>query len=352
MKKEDGKLKILLANFEETGQNDITHGRDLISEFFRVKIDVLPWKYNPCFNWTKENILQSMADKFDMPSWAWHAMENKEIDKDINKYRDNFIYQIKGCNIHCPWCYVDEVNKNGLPGDSSCFLSIPECVDNFEEEREKRKVNGGYELNRMRPSGGEATIVIEQWLELLQELERRNLDKEIYVQTDSNLTTGHFIEDLENKGEIEKNLLYKVAEYKNLGMLASFKGTDEKNFMDNTRANGKLINESVYSFRKYVKAGIDAYPFFYNPNPDTLESFLERLAKDFGEEVFFKSRVFPLRIYDPLKLRFESEEKAKAYIHQLNQNFSRSEEKMREIMQRKFGVEYKKDLRVGIKLVA
>ena len=351
MKKEDGKLKVLVANLAETRQKDIDRGRGLIAEHFRAKIDVLPWKLDANFEWTKDNIIKSMADQFDMPSWAWHALENgREINKEIEKYRDNFIYQIKGCNINCPWCYVDEINKNGLPGDYSEWFSIPEIIDTFEKTRAERKNSKEGELNRIRPSGGEATIVIEQWLENLKELEKRNLSKEIFVQNDSNLTTGHFLDDLERKGEIEPNILQKIGEYKNLGLLASFKGTDEKNFTENTRADGKLIEESIYSFKKYVKAGIDTYPFFYNPNPDTLESFLERLAKEVGDNVFLKSRVFRLKIYDPLKLRFGSQEKVEAYIKELNENYLKAEEKMREIMHKKFGLEYKSGLRVGIKL--
>lgn len=347
---EDNQLELLLANFDSSKQKtDIEKRTPVINDFFRTKIDVKPWKEDEDFDWTnKEKIMESIATNFDMPTWALYHLEGKkELGKELKKYTENFIYQMKGCNIFCRWCFVDDFNKDGKQNNNAMFFSIPKIIDEFEKEKTTRDGN----LYRLRASGGEPTIVIEQWLYILQELEKRGLSDKIHLQSDTNLTTGHFNEELEEKGVLEKGILNKIAEYKNFGLLVSFKGTDEKNFYENTGMNGTLLDEQVYTFKKLVRSGIDAYPFFYNPNPKTLEQFLGRLAKEVGENVYQKSWVFPLKIYEPVKERLESIGiNAQEYGQKLKDDFEASEDKMRGILQKKFGLEYKKSLRTGIKL--
>lgn len=357
-KKENGILKILLANFSNSEQKrDIEYRTPVVEDFFRTKIDVKDWRDkqdyrrdDKDFDWNnKEAIMNAMASNFDMPSWAYYHLENKqELDKGLNKYCEPFIYQLKGCNIHCPYCFVDDFNKNGKFDNGARFFSIPEIVDEFGKEREKRVKEGLNHIYRIRASGGEPTLVPEQWLSMLQEIEKRNLGDKIHFQSDTNLTTGYFLDELEEKGEIEKNIFEKIGQYRNFGLLCSFKGTDVENFVKNTRANPQYFYSLPHSFEKFVKAGIDAYPFLYNPNPKTLENFLEELARTFGENVYLKTWVLPLKMYEPIRARLG--EKASAYESEWKSNFLKSEEKMRELLQKKFGIEYKKQLRVGIQL--
>lgn len=367
VRKENGKLKLLLANFSGSKQKiDIEKRNPVIEDFFRIKIDVKPWrekedtrKDNLDFDWSsKENIMSSMTGGscFDMPSWVLYAMKGKKgeeaLCRDLNDYCEVFIYQLKACNIHCVYCFVDDFNKNGKEDNSSRFFSVDEIADEFEKENIKREKEGiKNKLYRIRASGGEPTIAAEQWLYLLQELEKRGLSDKVHLQSDTNLTTGHFIDLLEGKGEVEKNIFEKIAKYRNFGLLCSFKGTDRESFHKNTLMNPDLFNEHLYSFKKIVKAGIDAYPFLYNPNPATLESFLENLSREVGENVYLKTWVLPLKVYEPVKERLAKKGiDSVSYEKQLDDNFLKSEEKMQEILQRKFGVDYKKHLRTGIAL--
>lgn len=346
----DDQLELLLANFDSSKQKiDIEKRTPVINDFFRTKVDVKPWKEDKNFDWTnKEKIIDSIATNFDMPTWALYNLEGKKgLSKELNKYNEVFIYQLKGCNIFCKWCFVDDFNKNGKQDNNAMFFSIPKIIDEFEKERERRNGN----LYRLRASGGEPTILLEQWLCILKELEKRELSDNVHLQSDTNLTTGHFNEELERQGILEKNILNKIAEYKNFGLLTSFKGTDRYNFHENTRASGELLDEQVYTFKKLVKAGVDAYPFFYNPNPETLEKFLERLAKEVGENIYLKSWIFPLKIYEPVKERLEKLGiDAKKYEQKLIENFKAAEDNMKELLWKKFNIEYKKSLRAGIKL--
>jgi uncharacterized Fe-S cluster-containing radical SAM superfamily protein len=371
MEKDGKEVKILLANFEgSTQQRDIERTTPLIEQFFRIKEDVKVWKY-PDFDWNdKEAIMQAMVERFDMPSWALYRLKGeRELSEKLKNYNDVLIYQLKACNLRCPYCYVDDHLKNGKYDITSRFFSLKEILDVFVRERERRKQaiergikideNGKLilELNRIRPSGGEPTLVIEQWLDLLKKLENVGLSKEVHMQSDTNLTTGHFIDFLEKRGEV-RDILKQIAGFKNFSLLASFKGTDPENFSHNTRTPinlaKKLLKESLYSFKKYHDVGIDVYPFFYNPNPETLEKFLYKLVDSCGKEIYRRAWVFPLRVYDVTKERIGKEAKEKKvdekiyvanYENRWKNNFEKSEEVMKKVLG-KFGILYKKMLRV------
>jgi len=360
MKNDNGVNKYLLANFSGTSQQkDIEKRTPLIGDFYRVKINVKAFdekemgkKDLPVVDFTDyQQVSDGLRDEFDMPQWAHLTLHNRPL-QDFNNI---LISQIKGCNLRCPWCYVDDSNKNSIQGGGAEYFSVPEILDVFEKERKKQP------LYMIRPSGGEPTLAIEQWPEFLRELRKRGLEKEVYMQGDTNLTTGHFIEYLEDKGEIEPNLLEKVAEFKNQGILCSFKGTDTESFL---RASGMthhngipnmeygfLEQERWYSFGKLIDAGIDAYPFIYDPNPETLKWFMEEGADKFGNGFYLKTRLFKLKLYGPEKERYAKIGKdPEKEQERLDNNFEQSCDILNDLIQRKLGVPYGAIPRTGIQL--
>ena len=173
----------------------------------------------------------------------------------------------------------------------------------------------------------------------------------MYVQGDTNLTTGHFMDILENKGEIEKNLLEKIAEHENFGLLCSFKGNDLKSFNEATDFSNEIYGEQVYSLKKLVKAGIDCYPFVYCPEPKALKRFMHNGADIFGEGFYLKTWILPLKLYGPEKERLVKKGMNPAdYQKQLDDKFSKSEEIMQDLIWKEYGLNYKAVPRVGIKL--
>jgi len=349
LEKKDGENRYRLADFSGTAQEkDIKDKTSPIDRFYRVKINVKAFsdverakKGLPPFDFSDtEAILKVMKDEFDMPYWAFASIA--VLLKDL---RDTFIYQLKACNIHCPWCYVDDSNKSATSVGGE-FFSMKEILDVFEDAQKNSP------LYNFRPSGGEPTLAIEQWLECLREIETRGLTA--YVQADTNLTTGGFIEYLEQGGLVEKNILDKIGEYSNFGVLCSFKGTDVTSHL---RAIGMppkfdfLEEHRWYSFEKLIRAGIDAYPFIYDPNPETLEAFMDKGAKLFGDGFYLKTWVVPLKLYGP-----EKERLAKAgidpveYQRELTENFTRSEDIMQDLVRDKLGINYKAVPRTGVKL--
>jgi hypothetical protein len=210
-----------------------------------------------------------------------------------------------------------------------------------------------------RISGGEPTLAAEQWLEALRGFRNRNLENEIYIQSDTNLTTGHFIDYLQSENVLEKNYLEKVSEFKNFGVLCSFKGTDTAGFLKSVGLKAgsskteysTLEYERWYSFSKLVEAGIDAYPFIYDPNPETVEKFMEKGASMFGDGFYLKTWAYPLKLYGPEKERVNNMGKnPEEYQRELDNNFKRSKEVLQNIIWKKFGINYQAIPRTGIEL--
>ncbi|NPE26951.1 hypothetical protein HNV12_03030 [Methanococcoides sp. SA1] len=374
----DGRREYLLANFEGTLQaEDIKQDSPEVREkdFFRIKTNVQRWdpnNSNPVDFRYSARVMDSMKSEFDIPYWGFHAM----MGNHLTSYNDAFTFQLKACNLYCPWCFGDDKNKNGRVGNGKYFSGMG-MVDAFERERESKKNEDRYSLNMIRSSGGEPTIAIEQWIDVLREFERDgrsdDLVDKVCLWADTNLTTGHFIDYLEQENLTERNIREKIGEYSNPQVLCSFKGTDVESFLRATgfvkRGKGgkvlldndgmmipnmkfaPLYEERWHSFGKLVDAGIDVYPFIYDSDPETVGSFMEEGAKRFGEQFYAKTWGFKLGAYGPFKDRYErmglDPEKEDA---RLQANFLKTERKLKGIMLDKFGIPYKMVPRSGIML--
>ncbi|MCL5018758.1 MAG: radical SAM protein [Candidatus Pacearchaeota archaeon] len=355
-----GEKKYLLANFKGTSQQkDIEQRTALIGDYFRIKInskafddDEMRRQGKELMNFKdNEKVFGALRNEFDMSYWAFHALHNAKL-QDYNRV---FISQIKGCNIFCPWCYVDDANKNCLENNGAAYFSMKEILNAFREERKKQT------LNCIRTSGGEPTLAPFQWMDMLTLLDIKGLSKEVFFQGETNLTTGHFLDFLEENNDVSEYFFEKIGNYRNFGVLCSFKGTDTESFLKASGLTNKdgtpnkeyafLDDERWYSFDKLVRAGIDAYPFIYDPNPETLESFMEKGAKKFGDEFYLKTWIFPLKLYGPEKERMEAKGlDPKIEQKRLDDNFAKSKEIMQEIIYKKFGVNYQAIPRTGMEL--
>jgi organic radical activating enzyme len=349
VKEKGNSRKYLLANFSGTAQKkDIeVHTSTMGNDFYRTKDNLKVNSDN------EAELEVAVKSQFDMPDWA-----SRKLGLSLASTNLAFMPQLKACNVHCPWCFVDDQNKNGEK-ETGEYFSISEVVDAFQSARKE----SGKPLHLMRLSGGEPTLAPWQWLELLQELNSRGLSKGVYFQGETNLTTGHFIEYLQKENRLDRDFLKRVSEYNNFGVLCSFKGTDTESFLraigfckkDGTsdKRFSFLEEERWYSFDKMVRAGIDCYPFVYDPNPQTIRSFLEKGFREYGENFVSKTWVFPLKLYGPEKERLTKKGiDPELYQTQLSDNFKRSEELMYKLVPHYTGHEYKAIPRTGIILKA
>ncbi len=333
---QDGKL--LLANFDGSiQQQDLnkTKGsvQGAVESYYRIKSNIKPEPWKKFLETGDKKQLM-----FDFNWWPMPALGTDDEKKNPEHWNDVFIYQLKACNIACPFCFVDRYNNDGYQGHGARFFSVDEIVDAFVKVREE-KAKLGININVLRASGGEPSLVPEQWLGLLREVEKRGLSREVYVQSDTNLLTAPALSYWIEKGELDRNILSEIAQYPNFGLLSCFKGTDPDNFSENTGCAPSHFAEPFISFGLFLQSGIKIYPHLINPNPQTLEGFMDVLAKSYGEEMWAMAHLFSIGPYGPVKDRFKGNLAQKAAEWADNQK--RSEELLDKNLRQRFGVGYK-----------
>ena len=335
---EKGVKKYLLANFSGTAQSiDIGKSAYTVGDFYRTKDNLKADPNDP------GALERAVKEQFDMPQWASVALNRSLAETNMT-----FMPQTKTCNVYCPWCFVDDFNKNGEKGAGEYF-SVSEGIDALEELRKDKTIHV------MRRSGGEPLLLPWQWTENLRELDKRGLSKEVYFQGETNLMTGHFIDHLQSEGRLDKNFWNEVAAYDNFGVLCSFKGTDAESHLGAIGFSNKkfsfLEEERWHTFDSMVKAGVDAYPFVYDPNPASLKGFLEKGMGKYGPDFASKTWVFPLKMYGPEKIRLERKGISKADLQvRLDEDFRISDDMMHELVPKMTGHEYKAVPRTDVQL--
>lgn len=365
--------KVLCVDFEKTVQKqDLTKGHfkdeatgtypyrakiniKHINDEWRAKNSLPPLKMSDFSD--KESlyraIKEALDEEFDIPLWflrkAGDDLEN------ISVYDMAVTYQIKGCDYHdgnksggCVYCFVDNKSNSGEPEDGT-YLSVKNIVDSFQSISKK------IGTKVIRTSGGEPTLVLDHILSLYEEMERRGIDP-ILAQFDTNLSTGKLIEYFEEEGVYEKNILEKIAYY-DPKVLVAFKGTSDESISQNVQA-GCTVDDQTYSLTKLVKAGLDVYPYIYNPDPKTLESFINRLEGRF-ENMLPKIHIGQLKVYTPTRERValiaqdmgrKPKDLLSLYGAEWNSNYEKSCEIMNSLCLQRLGVRYKEIERPFVKI--
>ncbi len=189
------------------------------------------------------------------------------------------VFQIAVCNFKCWYCYVDRQLINSNP-EVSLFLSVEEMLDLYLVEAERPPI--------IDLSGGQPDLVPEWALWFADILHDRQLDKEVYLWSDDNLSTD-FLWRFLSKEEINR-----LSSYKNYGRVGCFKGFDEYSFSFNTNAPPELFKSQFTLMRRLVDSGFDVYGYV------TLTSDKEKNLKlqisDFIDRLQSEVHpVFPLR---------------------------------------------------------
>jgi uncharacterized Fe-S cluster-containing radical SAM superfamily protein len=350
--------KILCADFTGTVQaEDIRKRNDLIQDVdtgaycYRAKINVKDFDDNerakknlPPFDFSDlDAIYKALKFEFDIPLWflrgAGDQLEN------IKHYNLPMILQLKGCNFHdgteiggCTFCFVDNKSNSGeqLGG---IWLSPQNVVNTYKSISDK------LDIHVIRVSGGEPTLVLDFILDLYETLQKKGIKAQ--MQFDTNLSTGRLIDQFIGEGTYPLHILDMIAEF-NPKVLVAFKGTDNENLQSNIQADC-TIEDQIYSLKKFVKAGIDVYPYIYNPNPDTLSYFIDSLEQNFSD-ILPKIHIGKLNVYEVTKNRLRLmaieqdttyDELLAKYTKEWTSNYERSCEIMDELMIMKYGVAYK-----------
>jgi pyruvate-formate lyase-activating enzyme len=374
--------KVLVADFSNTMQGkDTSRILDLMpivgTDFypFRTKANVKELDplgsqaYGTDFfdvSGKSDEEIEAFVRKQEFDFALWFKNENGFKMKDVDQYNLPFILQIAGCNFHdgsqsggCRYCFVDDKSNDGLPGEGKVYLTAQQTLDSMVNARKKVKaqyaeLDFDMDLKVLRTSGGEPTIALDWILNLWRAVEKRGLD--VVGQLDSNLSTGHLVDDFEGQGIYELNILEKLAEYP-IKVLTALKGVDERNLQANVQSTA-TISEQEYSLRRFIKAGFEIFPQLYNPNPRTLKAYLERmdiLIDNFS----LKVHIGPLTVYRPNARRLGLEARACKkdpydFMEEKKElwasNYKRSCEVMDKYLRQRHGVGYKEVTRSDVEL--
>ena len=130
-------------------------------------------------------------------------------------------FQNAACAWRCWYCFVP---FNLLAGDPAkgAWLSAEELVDLYLNEADRPVA--------IDLTGGSPDLTPEWPLWMMRALRARQLDQSVYLWSDDNLSTDYYWQFLSPEDREE------IAQYRNYGRVACFKGYDADSFSFNTHA--------------------------------------------------------------------------------------------------------------------
>lgn len=211
---------------------------------------------------------------------ALHALGLAEIDTIQVQVFQNAI-----CNWRCWYCFVDFELLSANPKHSG-FITVDELINLYLSESVRPPI--------VDLSGGQPDLVPEWVLWFADELYERQLDRQVYLWSDDNLSNEYLWQYLSQK-EIER-----LSSYRNYGRVGCFKGFDEHSFAFNTSAASDLFASQFRLMSRLVKAKFDIYGYatFTSDRdkglPTKIADFVDRLQSEVHP--VFPLRTIPLRV--------------------------------------------------------
>lgn len=182
-------------------------------------------------------------------------------------YHKQFIVQLYGCNLDCPYCYV---TRSGVWGKYKLY-STKSLVDAFT--RSKQQV---FHL-----MGGAPALYLNKWEYII-----RYLPSDRVFHSDFLLT----------EGEYDLNVLKRIARYKNSLFAVGIKGLTASEYERNTRK--KLDKDLLLkNLKLLVQAKINFYVTFTNINNLGLSQYKRELTRYLEVDIFEDSFEIPLIEY-------------------------------------------------------
>jgi len=197
----------------------------------------------------------------------------------MEKLRGNiakqFVVQLRGCHLKCPYCYVTE---DGIRGHYKKYTSSQLVMQEF------LRAYGKYRTGVFHLMGGAPALYIDHWYEILDILPDMFL-----FHSDILLTERLY--NYETLCKIKRpNAIYAV----------NIKGVTNEDHYKNTATK---INWTTFwsNFDNLVMAAPEFYITFTNPEAGALSGFKKRLIKRYGDWVLDDSFVIDLIKYKALE---------------------------------------------------
>jgi uncharacterized Fe-S cluster-containing radical SAM superfamily protein len=180
-----------------------------------------------------------------------------------------------GCNLRCVFCWAQNVVQN--PQKFGKFY-LPEIV-----AQKLIQIAKDGKFNKVRISGNEPTIAKEHLFEVLKLIPKEL----IFILETNGILIG-----------ADRNFAKELAQFKNLHVRVSLKGTTENEFEKLTLADGKFFNLQLKALENLKKEGVSCHPALIEIAKEKREELLQKLKKI---DPSFELEIEPLILYPKVK---------------------------------------------------
>ncbi|MBE6320446.1 MAG: hypothetical protein E7075_05695 [Bacteroidales bacterium] len=196
------------------------------------------------------------------------------------------VFQISKCNLNCWWCFLPDEYRGCNPNHTKWF-SVDELLDLFIRDAYPR-------VKMIDLSGGNPELVPELTLQFMSKLEKYDLSEKIYLWSDDVLSTDFLFTKLSD------SQIQYMADYKNYGKVACFKGIDDESFCFNTCSQKSILDSQLDMATQYIRTGFDLY-FYIALTVPNMKNLKKKIAS-FFDKLQLISYYLPLRIV-PIKIK-------------------------------------------------
>lgn len=168
---------------------------------------------------------------------------------------EQFVVQLRGCPLRCPYCYV---TVDGIHGDNCVSVPTDKFVKDFRET--------GFSVFHLM--GGAPALYIDKWPELIDALPHYAV-----FHSDLLLVEGYYVEHVLEELASKPNCLYAV----------SVKGATAEEFKKNT---GVDFNEDMFwkNLSALVSTGVPFYVTYTGMSAESIETFRQQVIDKFGND--------------------------------------------------------------------
>ena len=194
-----------------------------------------------------------------------------EHNLSVEELGKQFVVQLYGCHLNCPYCYV---TKDGIWGSYVKYTS-DELIEEF-------KKSDCYVFHLM---GGSPALYLDRWYELVNKVKFSNC----LFTSDLLLTEREYKQDWLQRINRSHVLL-----------AVNIKGVTSK---DHVRNTNRSIDWSMFwrNLDKVCESYVRFYITFTNPDMNNLNKFKRKLAVRYGAWILEDSFVIDLIKYEALK---------------------------------------------------
>ena len=196
------------------------------------------------------------------------------------------VFQVAKCNLNCWWCFIPDEFKT-IKNNHNKWFSVEELLELYLRD-------GKQYASIIDLSGGNPELVPEFVLQFMLGIEKLNLKNDIYLWSDDVLTTDYLFTKL------TPDQIDYMAQYRQYGKVACFKGIDDESYCFNTNSQYSLLDEQIKNAKAYIDKGFDIY-FYVVLTLEDLHCVNRRIS-DFINKLQKISYYLPLRVV-PIKIK-------------------------------------------------